>query len=119
MRSVLGIFWWDFCFHVFLLTFFFSLFLCFLLFRCSEFLLFVCLLVFFSMLFCLFAFLLLHCSASLLFSVFLLLQETCSIKAEALVQYPDLSSLNPWAKDKKKKSETRQCIEFRLKDFES
>ena len=49
-------------------------------------------------------------------------QETCSIKGVALVQYPDLSSLNPFAsyvtKKDKKKSETRQCIEFRLKDFE-
>ena len=45
-------------------------------------------------------------------------QETCSIKVVALVQYPDLSSLNPFAKKDKKKSETRQCIEFLLKDFE-
>ena len=44
------------CFSVF-----FSLFLCSLLLRCSEFLLFACLLIFFSLLFCLFAFLLLHC----------------------------------------------------------
>ena len=42
------------------------------------------------------------------------MQETCSIKAVALVQYPDLSSWNPFAKkDKEKKtSETWQCIEF-------
>ena len=45
-------------------------------------------------------------------------QETCSIKGVALVQYPDLSSLNPFAKKDRKKSATRQCIEFRLKDFE-
>ena len=42
------------------------------------------------------------------------MQETCSIKAVALVQGPDLSSWNPFAKkDKEKKtSETWQCIEF-------
>ena len=35
------------------------------------------------------------------------------------MQYPELSSWIPWKDKKEKKSETRQCIEFRLKDFES